>query len=59
MTIYKKGTCETGVVVSSSVYVCNSCDHTEIVRGDRTAGSKKCPQCQASMSLVSSHASDE
>ena len=56
MTLYKKGTCSSSVVISSSVYACTSCDHTEIVESIKTAKSKKCPKCSSKMRLISSQA---
>jgi hypothetical protein len=53
MSIRKKGTCSGSPVVSSSVLVCNSCGHTEIVTGDMDT-LKECPKCKSTMSLVSS-----
>jgi rubrerythrin len=55
MTLLKKGTCSSPVVVSSSVYACSSCGHTEIVKGDAVE-SKKCPKCDAEMKLISAQA---
>jgi len=53
MTILKKGTCDSSIVVSSSVYTCPECSHTEIKCGQ--TGEKKCPKCNAVMIIISSH----
>jgi len=55
MTLYKEGTCDSSIVVSSSVYSCTSCGHTEIVDGSADA-EKNCPKCNAPMRLISSQA---
>ena len=55
MTLFKKGTSDSSIVVSSSVYACSSCDHTEMVTGDKDS-SKNCPKCGESMKLISSSA---
>lgn len=57
MPLFKKGTCSSSIIVSSSVYSCNSCDHTEIVRDDGS-GNKTCPKCNAGMRIISSQASE-
>ena len=54
----KKGISDSTVVVSSSVYVCEKCGHTEIARNSNES-SKECPKCQANMNLVSSSSSAE
>ena len=51
----KTGTSDSAVVVSSSVYVCEKCGHTEIARNSNKS-SKECPKCQSNMNLVSSSA---
>jgi len=53
MTLFKRGTTSSSVVVSSSVYACTSCDHTEIVTEAQDA-EKECPKCHSSMKLISS-----
>jgi len=55
MTINKRGTCSSSVVISSAVYVCKKCGHTIIVKNDEN-GSQKCPKCDELMELVSSNA---
>lgn len=55
MSILKRGTCDSSVVSSSSLYVCNSCGHTEMAKSG--APSKKCPKCEDNMDVVSSSAS--
>jgi len=60
MAFIKKGTVSSIVVVSSSVYVCNECDHTEVVKdGEYDDSGKKCPQCEAEMKLVSTSAEED
>jgi len=54
MSIIKRGTSDSIVVISSSVYVCNSCGHTEMTKDD--IGTKECPKCHSEMKLVSSSA---
>lgn len=57
MTLYKRAVCSSRVSSSSSVYVCNSCDYTEMVR---TASlSKKCPKCGENLEVVSSEMEDD
>jgi len=55
MTLFKKGTQDSSIVVSSSVYACTSCDYTEMVSGDKD-DDKKCPECGAKMQIVSASA---
>ena len=55
MTMFKKGTHDSSIVVSSSVYACTSCDYTEIISGDKD-DNKKCPKCDAEMQIVSASA---
>jgi Zn finger protein HypA/HybF involved in hydrogenase expression len=54
MPIVKKGKCDSSVVSSSTIYVCNDCGHTEMANSSE---SKKCPKCEVNMVLVSSSAS--
>lgn len=54
MSIIKRGTSDSLIVVSSSVYVCNSCGHTEMAKDEN--GTKECPKCHCEMRLVSSSA---
>ena len=56
MSIIKRGTCESSAIVSSTVYVCSSCGHTEIANGGSSV--KECPSCHASMHLVTSNSDD-
>jgi len=58
MSIRKTGTCSSSVIVSSSVYVCNGCSYTEIVKGD-IEENKECPKCKTKMEIVSSQISVE
>lgn len=53
MSIIKRGTVDSSIVVSSSVYSCNNCGHTEIVKR-ASRRSKKCPKCQEDMQIMSS-----
>ena len=53
MTLFKKGTCSSEVVISSSVYACTKCDHTEIIEGVKTSSKKKCPKCSSKMKIIS------
>lgn len=57
MTLIKRGTCSSAVVVSSSVYVCSKCGHTEMA--SNTNEPKNCPKCDAAMTIVNSQASVE
>lgn len=54
MTLFKKGTCSSKALISSFVYVCNKCGHTQMAK---TASSeeKECPKCHSKMELISSH----
>jgi len=52
MTLYKKGTESSSVIISSSVFVCPSCGHTEIEK--ENFGSRECPKCQTQMKFTSS-----
>ena len=52
MTILKKGECHSAVAISSSVYVCSSCGHTDISKSFAD-GDKKCPKCGSAMSCMS------
>lgn len=54
MTLYKRATCSSQFVTSSSVYVCSSCDYTEMARN--AAESKACPKCGAQLTIVSANA---
>ena len=57
MTLLKKGTCETTIVVSSAVFACEKCGHVEVVKGDDDMMTpKECPKCQSIMKLISSQA---
>jgi len=55
MTICKKGSCHSSVIISSSIYSCDSCGHTEMAQGDIEEG-KECPKCHSTMRIISSHA---
>jgi len=57
MSLLKKGTCETSIVISSAVYACEKCGHIEVVKGDDDMMTpKECPKCQSIMKLISSQA---
>jgi len=57
MTMFKKGTCDSLVVVSSSVYTCEKCGHVEIVEDDKEE-TRQCPKCSSSMKIISAHAEE-
>ena len=60
MTLVKKNTISSTIVVSSSVYTCTKCDHTEIFKnGDDIDSERKCPQCEAEMKLISATTGEE
>ena len=50
----KTGTISSNVIISSMVYACTNCDHTEVITGD-VEKTKTCPKCQDKMVLISSH----
>lgn len=52
MTMLKKGTCLSSVTISSMVYICENCGHTEIAMSE-TIDNKECPKCHSKMSLIS------
>ena len=52
MTIYKSGTHDSSVIISSSIYSCSSCEHTEMGSGEN-GNDKKCPECGADMRIIS------
>jgi len=52
MSIIKRGTVDSSIIVSSSVYSCSKCGHTEIVKR-ASKRSKKCPKCQEDMQIIS------
>jgi len=54
MTLYKRATCSSQIVSSSSVYVCSNCDHTEMAKN--ASGSRTCPKCGAKLTIVSANA---
>ena len=51
MSIFKRGTVNSTVSVSSSVYVCKECGHNEMVKR-ASKRSKKCPSCGKDMDIV-------
>ena len=55
MSILKRGKCDTSVVSSSTVYVCNDCGYTEM--DDSSGRSKKCSKCNTTMVRVSASTS--
>jgi len=57
MSFIKKGTCDSSITVSSMVYVCSSCGHTEIASDGSSI--KECPVCHTSMSLIASQSNAE
>ncbi len=54
MSLFKKGTCNSKTLISSFVYVCNSCGHTEMAKDEQNED-RKCPKCHSRMNLISSH----
>lgn len=54
MTLYKKGTYASSVIVSSSVYLCGSCGYSNVYKD--TSDEKKCPHCGTILHIISSHA---
>ena len=52
MTILKRGTCSSEVKISNTVYVCNSCGHTDMDGG-------KCPKCGNVLTMVSTSTSEK
>lgn len=54
MSMIKRGTHDTAVIVSSSVYTCESCGHMEVVQDDED-GPQECSKCSSSMKRISSH----
>lgn len=60
MAIYKRATCSMSIVASSSVYICDGCGYTEMIRGNMKQGSssKKCPNCGGILNVVSSGPSE-
>lgn len=59
MGFIKKSTLPSVVVVSSSVYTCKGCDHTEVVKDVDIDEKKKCPKCEAEMMIISTSTEDE
>lgn len=59
MTMIKKGTCSSKILVSSSVYVCSLCEYTEIVKDSEISDKKLCPKCKAEMLFVSASVAAE
>jgi len=57
MSILKKGTTESKVVVSSLIYVC-ACGYTEMGSAEGSQ-SKVCPKCGETMSIISSQSGIE
>lgn len=57
MALYKSGTHDSSIIVSSSVCACVECDYTEMASGS-TDGSKKCPVCGAEMRVISASAEE-
>jgi len=58
MSIIKKSNyTKSKITISSTVYVCNECGHTEIVK--KISSKKKCPKCNANMTIISSSCDEE
>ena len=55
MSMIKRGTSDSTVVVASAVYMCSACGHTEMAEGDPVEG-KECPTCHVKMTVVSAQA---
>jgi rubrerythrin len=55
MTLYKKATMPFTAVITSNIYFCDNCGYTETVKNS-TDEIKKCPECKAKMTLISSSA---
>ena len=53
MTMLKKGTCSSSVTVSSKIYVCNGCGHTEMAK-EQLGGKRRCSKCNSVLSIISS-----
>ena len=53
MTLYKRATCASKLVSSSSVYVCSNCDYTEMA--GNTLAAKICPKCGAKLTIISAN----
>lgn len=51
MTLYKKATMPSSIVIISNIYTCSNCEYTEIVNNP-TNEIKKCPKCEATMTFV-------
>lgn len=52
MSMIKKGSCPPSKIsVSSTVYICNSCGYTQMIKG---SSKKKCPKCHSDMTMISS-----
>lgn len=58
MTMFKKSTCPSSVTVSSKVYVCDGCGHTEMATS-ASSGTKECPKCHSKMSMIYSSCEEE
>ena len=58
MTMIKRGTCSSKVVVSQSVYSCPDCGYVEMTEGTLDED-KKCPHCDIIMTLMSSSSQQE
>jgi len=56
MTMFKRGTQDSSIVISSSVYSCSSCDYTEIATDGKDKHVKKCPECGEDMAIISTSA---
>lgn len=51
MALYKRATCSSKVVASSSVCVCESCGYTQMGRGANSLS--KCPECGGKFGVIS------
>jgi len=53
MSIIKRGTVDSAIIVTSSIYSCSNCGHTEMIKKASKRG-KKCPKCHENMLMISS-----
>lgn len=59
MPLFKKGTSHSSMTVSTMVYVCSGCGHTEIASSKSGRRTKKCPRCHSQMSCMPTSADEE
>jgi len=56
MSMIKRGTTKSSVIVAKSVFVCDKCGHTLVNNDSDTTDSCKCPSCGEPMTIVSASA---